>query len=153
MSDRGYTITRNVDAPREVIWRAWTTPEHFATWFGTEAYEMRDVAFDLRPGGTWHGTMVMPDGSERYWHGVFREVVEPSRLVMDLTDERDNDDEFETYTLTLAGQGPRTEMVLRQSGGHLSDEEYERAKAGTESFMDSLEGLLPGILKARHDAI
>jgi hypothetical protein len=43
-------------------------------------------------------------------------------------------------------------MVLSQTGGHLSDEEYEQARAGTDSFMDSLARCLPGMLKARHDA-
>lgn len=153
MSERGYTITRSFDAPREVVWEAWTKPEHFARWFGTEATEMRDVEFDLRPGGAWRGTMVLPDGTAIDWHGTFIEVQGPARLVMDLTDNREIADEFERYTLTLAGEGARTEMVLRQSGGHLSDEEYERARIGTSSFMDSLAALLPGILKSRHDAL
>ena len=43
-------------------------------------------------------------------------------------------------------------MELSQTGGHLSDEEYKHARAGTESFMDSLARCLPGMLKARHDA-
>jgi uncharacterized protein YndB with AHSA1/START domain len=153
MSERGYTIERSFDAPREVVWQAWTTPAHFARWFGTEATEMRDVEFDLRPGGAWHGTMVLADGTEIHWHGVFIEVEEPSRLVMDIADEREITDEFERYSLSLEEKRSRTEMVLRQSGGHLTDEQYEQARIGTESFMDSLAGLLPGILKTRHDTI
>ena len=153
MSERGYTIRRAFDAPREVVWEAWTTPAHFARWFGTEAMEMRGVEFDLRPGGLWHGTMVFPDGAEVHWTGVFVEVEAPSRLEMDITDGTGEAGEFERYSLTLADAGERTEMVLRQSGGHLSDDEYERAKAGTESFMDSLAGLLPDIIKMHHDTL
>ncbi len=153
MSERGYTIERTFDAPREVVWAAWTTPEHFAIWFGTEAMEMLDVAFDLRPGGAWSGTMVFPNGSTKPWHGVFRTVEPPELLVMDITDsEVIGDTDFERYTLRLGADGSATRMTLRQSGGHLSDEEYERARIGTSSFMDSLAALLPGILKARHDA-
>ena len=153
MSERGYTITRSFDVPREVIWEAWTTPEHFAVWFGTDQLEMRDVRFDLREGGSWSGLMMLPDGSQRRWHGVFLELEQPSKLVMSITDEDVETEEFELYTLKLTGKGPKTEMVLRQSGGHLTDEEYEHAKAGTSSFMDSLQGMLPGLLKARHDAL
>jgi hypothetical protein len=71
---------------------------------------------------------------------------------MDLTDEQPAV-EFETYTLTLQGQGKTTQMTLSQTGGHLSDEEYERAKAGTQSFMDSMEAKVLPVLKARHDAM
>ena len=151
--DRGYTINRTFDAPREVVWEVWTTPEHFAVWFGTDQVEMRDVTFDLRVGGSWSGVMVLPDGSEKFWHGVFLEIEEPSTLVMSISDEDVTTEEYEIYTLRLAGDGDTTEMALRQSGGHLSDEEYEYAKAGTSSFMDSLSGMLPRILKARHDAL
>jgi uncharacterized protein YndB with AHSA1/START domain len=153
VSERGYTIERTFDSPREVVWEAWTSPEHFAIWFGTEALEMRDVVFDLRPGGDWSGTMVFPNASTKPWHGVFRTVEAPGLLVMDITDsEVIGAVEYERYTLTLEADGAATRMTLRQSGGHLSDEEYERARDGTSSFMDSLAALLPGILKARHDA-
>jgi uncharacterized protein YndB with AHSA1/START domain len=153
MSERGYTITRGFEAPRSVVWEAWTTPEYFARWFGTDAIEMRDVEFDLRPGGAWRGTMILPDGTLKHWRGVFVEVSAPTTLVMSITDEQEITDAYERFILTLADHGQHTEMVLRQSGGHLTDEQYERTKIGTESFMDSLAALLPGIIKARHDAI
>jgi uncharacterized protein YndB with AHSA1/START domain len=152
MSERGYTIVRPFDAPRDVVWEAWTDPEQFAIWFGTDAAEMRDVALDVRPGGAWRGTMVVPDHEPMPWSGVFREVAAPELLVMDLTDGTGDEGEYETYTVVLTEVDGGTEMTLRQSGGHLSDEEYERAKAGTDSFMDTLEGLLPAI-KARHETL
>ena len=99
---------------------------------------MKDVKLDVKVGGNWKGTMVLPDGSEKVWSGVYRELKKPDKLVMTLTDEQPAV-EFETYTLTLKGQGKTTQMTLSQTGGHLSDEEYERAKAGTQSFMDSME--------------
>ena len=149
MSERGYTITRTLDAPRDAVWEAWTTPEHFAVWFGTEGVPMEDVELDVRPGGAWRGTMIY-EGRRINWSGVFREVVEPERLVMDLTDGTGAEGEYETYTVTLTDLGDQTEMTLSQTGGHLTDEGYEEAKAGTNTFMDSLEHLLPSI-KARHD--
>jgi uncharacterized protein YndB with AHSA1/START domain len=152
MSERGYTIVRTFDAPRGAVWEAWTRPEHFATWFGTDAAEMRDVDLDVRPGGAWRGMMMVPDHEPMPWSGVYREVTEPEFLVMDITDGTGGEGEYETYTVVLTEVDGRTEMTLRQSGGHLSDEEYERAKAGTNSFMDTLEGLLPAI-KARHETL
>jgi uncharacterized protein YndB with AHSA1/START domain len=147
MSERGYTITRRFPYKREHVWQAWTSPEEFAEWFGTEKFEMKDVRFDLRVGGKWSGTMVLPNGAEKFWHGEFVELKEPERLVMTISDEPT--DEFERYVFELTQQPKHTEMVLRQEGGNLSDAEYERAKAGTEEFMDSMLGCL----KARHDPI
>jgi uncharacterized protein YndB with AHSA1/START domain len=150
MAERGYTIKRTFDAPPEVVFEAWTDPEQFAIWFGTESSEMRDVELDIRPGGRWKGTMLTPDGRRIDWQGVYREVSKPDRLVMDLSDQAG--DEYERYTATFTAHGKKTEMELSQTGGHLSDEEYEHARVGTDSFMDSLARCLPGMLKARHDA-
>ena len=150
MAERGYTIKRTFDAPPEVVFDAWTDPEQFAIWFGTEEAEMHDVELDVRPGGRWKGTMVVPGGRRIDWQGVYREVSKPDRLVMDLSDEAG--DEYERYTATFTAHGKKTEMLLSQTGGHLSDEEYEHARAGTDSFMDSLARCLPGMFKARHDA-
>jgi uncharacterized protein YndB with AHSA1/START domain len=148
--DRGYTITRTFDAPREAVWEAWTRAEHFAVWFGTDALPMEDVVLDVRTGGRWRGRMLLPDGSTKDWHGIYREVVEPERLVVDLSDEPP--DEFDTFTVTLEEAGPgRTRMTLRQSGGHLSDEEYEQAKAGTSAFIDTMEDLVQRTIKSRHE--
>ena len=79
------------------------------------------------------------------------EVSPPERLAMELTDQPGGT-EFDRYTVTLTERGDVTDMVLRQSGGHLTDEEYEEAKVGTSSFMDSMADLLKQeILKMRHD--
>jgi len=150
--ERGYTITRTFAAPRELVWEAWTTPEHFAVWFGTAATEMRDVELDVRPGGAWHGTMILPDGGRIDWHGTYHEVIEPERLVLDLSDGTPVlDEDHERFTVTLTAVGDATEMTLRQSGGHLTDEQYERTKVGTNSFLDTMEQLLHDQLKMRHD--
>ena len=150
-TERGYTIVRLFDAPPEVIWDAWTTPEHFAAWFGTERFPMSDVELDVRPQGTWHGTMTLSTGSTKLWNGIYLEVDPPTRLVMSISNQEIIEGGYELFTVTLVAKGDQTEMTLRQSGGHLSDEEYERARVGTDSFMDTLAGLLPGIPKARHD--
>ena len=55
--DRGYTITRTFDAPRDLVWQAWTDPKQFAVWFGGPTTQMPDMAMDVREGGAWSGTM------------------------------------------------------------------------------------------------
>lgn len=150
MSEPGYTITRTFDAPRDAVWEAWTKPEHFAVWFGTETTPMEDVELDVRPDGAWRGVMIY-NGRRINWSGIYREVVEPERLVIDLTDGTGGEGVYERFTVALTEVGDdKTEMTLRQTG-HMTDAQYEHAKAGTSAFVDSLERLLPGILKARHD--
>ena len=59
-------ITRTFDAPPELVWAAWTTPEQFAVWFGGDQVEvpLDSVSMDVRPGGTWSARMLLPDGGQ-----------------------------------------------------------------------------------------
>ena len=75
MSD-GFTVTRVINAPRELVWDAWTLPEHFSRWFGTEAVNvpLDSVVMDVRPGGKLAATMVFDDGNKMEWFGEYRVV-------------------------------------------------------------------------------
>jgi uncharacterized protein YndB with AHSA1/START domain len=142
-SERGYSITRTFDAPRELVWKAWTEPDQFGQWFGGAQASMKDVKLDVRPDGQWSGTMVIPDHPEIFWRGFYVEVVEPERLVMVISDEELREP-YETYSVTLTEVDGKTEQVVRQSGGNLSDEEYLEAKAGTATFLDAMAELVEG---------
>ena len=76
-------LERTLDAPRGLVWKAWTTPEHIKRWFAPRPYETTEVALDLRPGGIFRFRMVGPDGFDT-GHGTpgcVLEVVEGERLV------------------------------------------------------------------------
>jgi uncharacterized protein YndB with AHSA1/START domain len=143
-TDRGYTLTRTFDAPRELVWQAWTSPDQFAVWFGGSTTTMPDIVMDVRAGGAWSGTMVLPDGGTIAWGGQFLELDPPSRLVLTLSDQGILGAEYETMTVTLTEVDGGTELVLRQSGGHLSDEQYAAAMHGTGTFLDAMADLLAG---------
>jgi uncharacterized protein YndB with AHSA1/START domain len=138
----GLTITRTFDAPRERVWREWTEPDAFADWFGGAQSEvpLSSVSMDVRPGGAWSATMYAgPDRREINWAGEYREVSEPERLVLTITDEPGGG-EYELVTVVLSDLGDgRTEMHVEQSGGHLSPEGYEQAKEGWGGFLDRME--------------
>ncbi len=74
-------ITRTFDAPRALVWRAWTQPEHVHHWYGPAYLTFTVCEIDLRPGGRWRYVLRAPDGSEHGFGGEYREIVPPERLV------------------------------------------------------------------------
>ena len=81
-SDREILGTRVFDAPRELVWAAWTSPEHLPHWLlGPEGWTMPVCEIDLRPGGAWHFVWRRSDGTEMEMRGEYREVEPPVRLV------------------------------------------------------------------------
>jgi uncharacterized protein YndB with AHSA1/START domain len=136
----GLTITRIFAAPHERVWKEWTEPERFADWFGGSASEvpLSTVSMDVRPGGSWRATMFADPGRrEINWKGEYREVVEPERLVLTMSDQPGEEGyELVTVVLTDLGDG-RTEMHLEQRG-RMSAEQYERAGQGWSTFFDRI---------------
>lgn len=80
-SDREIVITRVFNAPRRLVWDAWTKPEYVARWFGAAGWTVPVCEIDLRPGGTYRYVMRSSDGQEVTLRGVYRDVVPPERLV------------------------------------------------------------------------
>ena len=80
-SDREIVITHVVEAPRELAFDAWTSPEHVPHWFGPRGSTVPVCEIDLRPGGAWHYLLRSPDGTDMAMRGVYREVSRPDRLV------------------------------------------------------------------------
>jgi len=134
------SITRVFDAPRDRVWREWTDPEAFADWYGGAEAEVpvSSVSMDLREGGAWKATMfARPERQQIDWRGEYREVVEPERLAFTVTDRPGDVFDLVTVALTDLGDG-RTEMVMEQTGGHMTPEGYERAKQGWGGFFDRM---------------
>src|SRR4051794_12623895 len=82
-SDREIVATRVFDAPRELVFKAWTDPEHLAQWWGPTGFTNTFHEFDLRPGGVWRFVMHGPDGVDYKNENVFVEIVKPERIVFD----------------------------------------------------------------------
>ncbi len=81
-TDREVVITRVVDAPRRIVFDAWTNPRHVPQWMiGPAGWTMPVCEIDLRPGGSWHFVWRKADGSEMAMSGAYREVSPPERLV------------------------------------------------------------------------
>lgn len=112
-------LTRLFDAPRQLVFDAWTRPEHLERWQGApEGFTMVEHDVDLRPGGIFRLCMRSPDGVDHRLQGVYREIVAPERLVFthawlgaDCVPGRET-----LVTITFAAEGNRTRLTLRQTG-------------------------------------
>jgi uncharacterized protein YndB with AHSA1/START domain len=80
-SDREIRLTRTFDAPRELVFEAFSKPEHVGQWWGPRNTSMIVCDMDFRPGGTYRFVHGNPDGSEDAFRGEYREIVRPERIV------------------------------------------------------------------------
>jgi uncharacterized protein YndB with AHSA1/START domain len=116
--ERELVITRIFDAPCRLVFKMWTEPEHLVRWWGPRGSTTISGRMDVRPGGTWLRLMRAPDGSIIRKHGVYREIVEPARLVLTyVTDDLAGNPGAETLvTVTFADLGSKTRLTLHQAG-------------------------------------
>ena len=110
MSDaaREIVATRVFDAPRELVWKLWTEPEHIAQWWGPTGFRNTIQTMDVRPGGDWIFVMHGPDGTDYKNHSIYREVVKPSLLRY----SHISGPLFEA-TATFTERGEQTEVTMR----------------------------------------
>ena len=136
-------ITRVFAAPRELVWKAWTEPERIKQWSAPKDFTMPVAEGDLRPGGAWRSSMRKPDGTELWLGGVYREIVEPERLVFTHAwlDDKGKPGPETLVTVTLTERGGKTEMTFRQTGFDSVESRDGHAGGWNECF-DKLENLL-----------
>ena len=113
-SERTVVITRVFDAPRGLVWKAWTDAEHLAQWWGPHGFTNPVCEVDLRPGGALRIVMRAPDGVQHPMTGVFREIVEPERLVFTAVAEEGNGNPAleAVTTVTFAEHGNKTKLTV-----------------------------------------
>ncbi|MDE2600482.1 MAG: SRPBCC domain-containing protein [Rhodocyclaceae bacterium] len=79
-SDHEIVISRVFDAPRELVFKAWTDPRHVMAWWGPHGFENTECALDLRVGGSFFLSMTGPDGKDYPCRGTYEEIVAPARI-------------------------------------------------------------------------
>ena len=77
-----FTITRVFDAPRDLVFKVWTERDHLLKWFGPKGMPMKIGTLDLRPGGTFHYCLALPDGKEMWGKWTFRDIASPESIVL-----------------------------------------------------------------------
>ena len=116
-AERELVVTRLIDAPRALVFRAWTQPEHIARWWGPQGFTTIGCDMDIRIGGRFRCGMRSPEGTDYWKVGVYREIVEPERLVFTFAwEDGEGKPSHQTLvTVTFAERGDKTELTLRQA--------------------------------------
>jgi uncharacterized protein YndB with AHSA1/START domain len=130
------TLSRVIDAPPELVWRAWTDPEHLKKWWAPKPVELTVCDIDLRPGGRFRTVMRDPEGNEYPGDGAFLDVVECERIVFtDAVTEgyRPTPESFMTAIITLE---PQTNGGTRYTAMVLHKDEADRAKHEEMGFFN-----------------
>jgi uncharacterized protein YndB with AHSA1/START domain len=140
-SDEQILITREFNAPKHLVYEAWTTPELLKRWWSAKRGEMTLAEVDLRVGGSWRYVMMTDDGVEVAFHGEYREIVPNERLVSTEVYEGMPDAEaLDTVTFEeVDGRTLLTLLVQHRSKQHRDAHINSGMEAGLQDALDLLE--------------
>jgi uncharacterized protein YndB with AHSA1/START domain len=154
VNNQDFVITRIFDAPRDLVWKAFTDPEQMKQWWGPKGFTVIASKMGLRPGGTYHYGMKAPDGTAMWGKFVYREVVAPERMVFinSFSDEAGGItrhpmaptwplEMLSTFTFEEA-PGGKTKLTIRWSPHNATDEERKTFDAGHDSMRQGWGGTL-----------
>jgi len=148
-----FSTERTFDAPRELVWKAFTEAERLAKWWGPKGFGMVVAKLDLRPGGTFLYGMKAPDGNMMWGKFVYREIIPPERMdfVVSFTDEHGTPTRhplsatwpLEVFnTATFSEHEGKTTVSMTGYPINASAEEIETFAAGRESMNKGFAGTL-----------
>jgi uncharacterized protein YndB with AHSA1/START domain len=146
-SDTEILVVRDFDAPKHLVYKAWTTPELVSRWWPSRRGRMTVAEIDLRPGGAWRYVMVADGGFEVAFHGEYREIVENERIVstevFEGMPDGDSPPTLNVITFTELEDGrTRLEMLTQCPSKDVRDAIVDSGmEAGMQDGMDVLEGV------------
>ncbi len=109
-------LTRLLEAPRALVFEAWTQPRHLVRWFGPTDFTLPECEQEFRVGGTYRFCMRAPDGSDHWVRGEYTHIDPPSRLIFTWLREDDGDIWCDTVvSITLEERGNSTLLTLEQT--------------------------------------
>lgn len=145
-ADREIVIVRSFNAPRELVFEAWTNPKHVINWWGPTGFTNTIHEMDVKPGGVWRFIMHGPDGTDYPNKILFKEVIKPSLLTYthgwDIENSNDDPRTFEV-TVIFEAKGTKTELTMRMvfKSKEVRNDVVEKYGAieGNRQTMDKLE--------------
>jgi uncharacterized protein YndB with AHSA1/START domain len=143
-TDEEILITREFDAPKHLVYKAWTTPELVSQWWPGRRGEMKSAEIDLRVGGTWRYVMEASGGYEVAFHGEYREIVPNERIVNTEVYEAipggDDDPALNLVTFTEVDGRTTLDVLTRVSSKQVRDMIIDSGmEGGMQEGMDLLE--------------
>jgi uncharacterized protein YndB with AHSA1/START domain len=143
-----FVISRTFNAPRDLVWKVFTDPEHMKNWWGPKGFTVLTAKMDFRPGGSYHYCMRSPDGHDMWGKFVYREIVAPERIVFfnSFSDEaggRTRHPMSPTWplemlsTFTFKEHGGKTTLTIRWSP-------YNASEVERKTFEDGRKGMNQG---------
>lgn len=147
-SEEVLVITRIFDAPPGLVFKAWTQPEHLAHWCYPRAFTTPFHKSDIRPGGKWRVCMRSPEGKDYWVQGVYREILEPERIVFTHAwEDAEGKPGHETLvTVSLAGHHGKTKLTFHQATFE-SIEDRDSHEGGWNESFDNLANYLAKVPK------
>lgn len=143
-ADREIFVTREFNAPRELVWKAMTSPEHVVNWWGPRGFTTTIETMDVRPGGIWKHIMHGPDGTNYPNQSIFKEVVEPERIVYSHGGRREGGPGVSfvaTWTFEALAAN-KTQVSIRMVFASTSDRDFVAKEFGAiEGAKQTLERL------------
>ena len=142
--DEQILITREFDAPRHLVYRAWTMPELVRRWWSGNRGEMTVAEIDLRVGGAWRYVMVIDDGLEVAFHGEYREIIPNERIVStEVYEGMPEAEALNTLTLTEADGRTTLKLLVQHASKEARDAHINSGmETGMQEGMDLLEQLV-----------
>jgi uncharacterized protein YndB with AHSA1/START domain len=146
IAERELTIRRTFAAPRALVFKAWTEPQHLAQWSCPRGFSIAENRGELRVGGGFAATMRSPEGTEHRVQGVYREIAPPERLVFTHAwlDASGTPGPQTLVSVTLVERNGATEMTFHQ-GVFESQASRDGHREGWSSSFERLEQLLTGL--------
>ena len=142
-AERELLITRVFNAHRSLVFKAWTEPQHLVHWWGPQGFTLPSCTMDLRPGGSYRFCMRSPEGVDHWLQGIYREIMEPERLVFTYAfEDATGKPGHETLvTVTFAELGEKTKLTVHQAVFESVTVRDEHVRGWTEA-LDRLAGYL-----------
>ena len=140
-TDEQILITREFDAPKHLVYKAWTTPELIKLWWSGNRGEMTIAEIDLRVGGAWRYVMVTDGGSEVAFHGEYREIVPNERIVStEVYEGMPEGEALSTVTFTEAEGRSTLTVLVQHTSKEARDAQIDSGmETGMQEGMDLLE--------------
>jgi uncharacterized protein YndB with AHSA1/START domain len=141
-ADRELVISRLINAPRELVFKVWTEPEHVAQWWGPDGFTNTIHEMEVKAGGVWRLTMHGPDGRDYPNKIVFIEVVKPERLVYKHSGDEETEPVNFHVTVTFEKQGNKTLLTMRSIFESAAELERVNKEYGAREGMKQTVGRL-----------